>query len=227
MCEGDNHRERAVEKEAERMRRGVRPEQQGVKHTFISENDLPRIRAHKIADPQWNNHRLVEQNAMAASVKGQKERQRVANQQRQQDDRKCYAQRTKNDREIEGIGEEMGIIRESEVVQDLLKFAQAPEAVAEEQAIRREEKERDPRQGWKCDKHRTSSRRSHLLVLLGALEWHTIIGSEREIHQSAAVQRPGNTGCQLNIIRTSQTEKRICAVKLLGDDLRSKLHEAV
>ena len=62
---------------------------------------------------------------MPASVKGQKERQRIANQQRQQDDRKCYAQRTKNDRQIERIREEMRVVRQSEVMQYLLKFAQA------------------------------------------------------------------------------------------------------
>ncbi len=79
-----HHGKRTVEKKIERMLGQVHILQQRVEHAIGTENRLPRIRPHQIANPQRNNHHLIQQIFSFAGVERQKIRQRISQQQRKQ-----------------------------------------------------------------------------------------------------------------------------------------------
>ena len=61
MRERQHHRKRTVEQKVERMPGQMHILQQRIQHAVRAKNRLPCIRPHQIADPQRNDHHLIEQ----------------------------------------------------------------------------------------------------------------------------------------------------------------------
>src|SRR6185437_1932160 len=61
MREGQHHGERAVQQEIEGMTCQVNILQQRVKDAVAAQDGLPGVSSHQIADPERNNHQLIEE----------------------------------------------------------------------------------------------------------------------------------------------------------------------
>src|SRR4051812_9507933 len=80
------HSERAVQQELQWMLSQVQVLQRGIKHTVGPEDSFPGVGADKIADPEWDDQKLVEQVLFCASVKAQQVRDRVSQAKRENHD---------------------------------------------------------------------------------------------------------------------------------------------
>ena len=120
--------------------------QQRIEHTIGAEDRLPRIRSHQITDPQRNDHQLIEQIFSLACIERQEIRQRISQQQRKQHHARRNPHRAQQRLPVHRLLQQFFIVLEIPRVHDGLRRRDRPEAVAEHQQIRHQQKHCYPHQ---------------------------------------------------------------------------------
>jgi len=143
--EHEDDGERAVEQSGQRLVCDVEILQEAVQHTVCTKDGFPRVTADEIADPQWDDHELVEKFFARAGVEGEEIRERKAEKERKNCDRSRDAHGAEKDRGVQRIFEELGILVEIPVVDDYAVLGE-PKGVGEHQGVRDEKEEHDPKE---------------------------------------------------------------------------------
>ena len=144
--EGEDYRERAIEEEFDGMMRDVEILQEAVEHAIASKDCFPSVTAHKITGPQRDNHELVEKIFSFWCVKREEISEWVSENQREQGNGGGDANRSKKDREVNRVANQLDVILKIPVVNDGLLRRNRPEAVAEEKRVGKKEECGDPDQ---------------------------------------------------------------------------------
>ncbi len=109
--------------------------QETVEHALAAEDGFPRVAAHEIADPQGNDHKLVEKLLARTGVERDEKGERIAEEHRTQSYRRCDAHGAEKDFGVERIRNQLVVVLEVPLV-DEETVADHPEAVGEHQAVR-------------------------------------------------------------------------------------------
>jgi hypothetical protein len=103
--EHEDHSEGAVEKETDGFVGDVEILEKTVEHAVAAENGFPGVAAYQIADPERDNHELVEEFLARAGVEGKIVRERIAEKKGAEGHGSSDARGAQENLEVERIGE--------------------------------------------------------------------------------------------------------------------------
>lgn len=141
--EHEHDSEGAVEKEADRFVGDVQVLEKAVEHAVAAENRFPGVAADQIADPERDDHELIEEFFARTGVEGEEVRERVAEEERAEGHGSGDACGAQENLEVERIGEKRAIVLQIPVM-DERAVADEPETVREHERVRKKEKQTHP-----------------------------------------------------------------------------------
>ena len=142
--EGEDYRERAIEEKFDGMMRDVEILQEAVEHAIASKDCFPGVTAHEIASPERDDHELIEKVFSFRCVKREEISERVSEKQREQGNGGGDANRSKKDRDVNRVANQLNVILKIPALDDGLLRRNGPEAVTEEQRVGNKEERGDP-----------------------------------------------------------------------------------
>src|SRR5579872_1653310 len=105
--------------------------QERVEHAIAAQDGFPGIGAHQVADPKRNDYELIEQVFARAGMKRKIVSQGITEQQSEEHDAGGNPHGAKQSLEVDVDAQQFGIVAEIPIMNDRLRRADRPEAVAE------------------------------------------------------------------------------------------------